>query len=70
MWLHAGSGEKIRNIPIHLIALNAGQSICQSIVAAHHLSGSDYTSEVGTKHSAMKADPSEYLLEFGRGEFT
>lgn len=56
--------KKIRNIPIHLIALNAGQSICQSIVSVHHLSGS------GTKHSAMKADPSEYLLEFGRGEFT
>ena len=56
--------KKIRNIPIHLIALNAGQSICQSIVSVHHLSGS------GTKHSAMKADLSKYLLEFGRGEFT
>lgn len=45
-----------------------GPSLCQSIVATHHLSGSDYTSKIGPKTAAIRADRSKFLLEFGRGK--
>ena len=41
-------------------------SLCSVLPAVHHLTGSDYTSKVGTKSAALKANPEHFLSEFGR----
>lgn len=65
--MRAGARQKIRNVPIHTLVVKLNPEICETLVAAHHLTGADYTSKVGTKKSAIAAEPSDYLLDFGRG---
>lgn len=50
-----------------MLAEKAGCQLCSVLTALHHLSGSDYTSHVETKLSALEAKPEEYLETFGRG---
>ena len=55
-------------IPIHILANKHGIDKCKCLLALHHLTGSDYTSKVGTKHSGLVANPSEYLNSFAEGK--
>ena len=42
-----------------------GLDLCKVLPAVHMLTGCDYTSKVGTKPPALKADPVNYLQNFG-----
>ena len=58
-------------VPIHLLASEIDKKIenmnfIKCLPAMHHLTGSDYTSKLGTKHKVMNIDPSKYLTYFGR----
>lgn len=66
--MRVGTVSTIRNLPIHKLAVNIGLGKCQTIVAAHHLTGSDYASKMGTKLSSQNAKPEEYLMDFGRSK--
>lgn len=66
--MYISTSERVRMVPIHAIAKKLGVQTCNAIVAAHHLTGADYTSKVGTKLSAIHANPQNYLLNFGRGK--
>ncbi|KAJ8672698.1 hypothetical protein QAD02_003958 [Eretmocerus hayati] len=66
LWMRAGAASKIRNFPIHTLASKLGPKLCEIVVATHHLTGADYTSKIGTKKSAIAANLSDYLSEFGR----
>lgn len=62
LWLRKSSKECI---PLHVLAQKLG-SLCDVILSVHFLTGSDVTSKVGTKYSALKANPINFLLNFGR----
>lgn len=66
--MRIGVGSTTRDLPVHKLANLLGPRKCQSIIAAHHLTGSDYTSKLGTKPSAIRAEPDKYLLDFGRSK--
>lgn len=68
LWIKAGSGAKVRKIPLHVLAVKLGGNLCQCLPAVHFLTGSDYTSKIGTKKKAMKADPKKYLMQFGQSK--
>ncbi|OXU22397.1 hypothetical protein TSAR_010977, partial [Trichomalopsis sarcophagae] len=68
LWFQAGSSNTIRDIPIHTLACVHGEKLCSVLPAVHHLTGSDYTSKVGTKSSALQGDPEKYLLGFGQDD--
>lgn len=53
---------------MHSLAMHYGELLCSTLPALHHLTGSYYTSKVGTKTSALQADPEKYLIDFGRGK--
>ena len=53
--------------PVHILAPRIGQELCYLIPLLHTLTGSDYTSKVGTKYAALNANPSEYLNCFDSG---
>ena len=65
LWVKGGVGDSTRYIPIHLLA-EKHQSICATLPALHALSGCDVTSKVGTQNAALKAQPAEYLADFGQ----
>ncbi|XP_033212364.1 uncharacterized protein LOC117169963 [Belonocnema kinseyi] len=66
LWMRVGVAATIRNLPVHKLANKMGPEKYKTIVAAHQLSGSDYTSKVGTKLSCLAAEPEGSLLHFGR----
>lgn len=49
------------------MAEKLGQHKCDVLPAMHHLTGSDYTSKVGTKHSGILAKPENFLNNFAQG---
>ena len=49
------------------MAQKLGFNLCKCLPALHHLTGSDYTSKVGTKHKALLGSPENYLLFFAQG---
>ena len=65
LWLKAGSGNSTKYIPIHSLASDKGPDLCKVLPAVHTLTGCDYTSKVGTKQAALKANPVDYLQGFG-----
>ena len=65
LWMRAGVGDTTRYIPLHTIGDKCPE-LCQVLPAAHALTGCDITSKVGTKHAAIKADPTAYLGRFGK----
>ena len=67
LWVKAGRGETTRYLPIHIMYNRLGRSLCSVLPAVHSLSGCDITSKVGTKPSALSADPVKYLTDFGHG---
>ena len=62
------SKKDVVYIPIHKLALEMGEDECKIVLALHHLSGADYTSKIGTKYSALSANPCEYLSDFAEGK--
>ena len=52
-------------LPIHSLASDKGPDLCKVLPAVHSLTGCDYTSKVGTKQAAFKANPVNYLRGFG-----
>ena len=65
LWAKAGSQDKIRYIPIHLLAEKLGPKLCSVLPALHVITGCDYTSKFGTKSAALKAEPEQFLMDFG-----
>ena len=65
LWMRAGIADTTRYLPVHTLATNIGP-LCSVLPALHALSGCDTTSKVGTKAAALKANPTEYLLGFGK----
>ena len=65
--MEAGTANTKRYIPIHKLAPAHGKSLCSVLPAIHHLTGSDYTSKVGTKQGGLQANPTHYLSKFAYG---
>ena len=66
LWVKSGVGDSTRYIPIHTLFTSVGKDLCKVMPAVHTLTGCDYTSKVGTKNAAFKAEQTEYLVDFGR----
>lgn len=64
LWIRTGIGNTLRYIPLHIIA-EKNQLLYQVLSAAHILTGCDNTIKLGTKLSALKARPEEFLTDFG-----
>ena len=60
-----GVGDKTRFLPLHLLLYKIGVPKCKVIYKAHILTGSDSTSKIGSKKSAINANPELYLQRFG-----
>ena len=69
LWIEFGTGSNKRRLPIHLIATEWGQNFCIVLPSVHNLTGADCTSKVGTKYSAIRANPEEYLRDFATGTY-
>ena len=72
LWFRTGVKDKVRLLPIHLIAQNLGTTLCASLPAYHALTGCDTTSSlsgIGKKKSweilKKSSDHQESLSEFG-----
>ena len=63
LWMKAGVGNSMRFIPIHILSLRIGPSLCKVLPTIHTLTGCDYTSEVGTKLAALTANPEILIWE-------
>ena len=66
LWVRAGVGASTRYLPVHDLYGRLGNDMCLVLPAVHCLTGCDYTSKIGTKKAALKADPVKYLRNFGR----
>ncbi|OXU30012.1 hypothetical protein TSAR_009479 [Trichomalopsis sarcophagae] len=60
LWVQVGAG-------IYKLAEDCGMKLCSVLPALHHLTDADYTSKVGTKHSALGSEPEKYLEIFAHG---
>ena len=65
LWIMFGVGDKTRFLPLHLLLYNIGVPKCNGIYKAHILTGLDSTSKIGSKKSAINANPVLYLQRFG-----
>ena len=66
LWIRAGVGENTRYVPLHTMNGKLGNDLCRVLPALHSLTGCDITSKVGTKKSALKANPERLLMHFGK----
>lgn len=66
LWVRAGVGDTTRYLLLHTLFQHLGGSLCDVLPAVHSLTGCDITSKVGTKKTALKAQPQELLKHFGR----
>ena len=65
LWIHYGTGEKRRMIPLHLLSRKLGNDFCRVLIKAHVLTGNDTVSKIGTKHAALVSNPTRFLSNFG-----
>ena len=65
LWVKAGIGDTTRYVPLHTIFKCIGKDLSAVLPAVHSLTGCDITSKIGTKKSALKAEPKKYLKCFG-----
>ena len=65
LWIMFGVGDKTRFLPLHLLLYKIGVPKCKVIYKAHILTGSDSTSKIGSKKSAINPSPELYLQRFG-----
>ncbi|KAJ8669425.1 hypothetical protein QAD02_000684 [Eretmocerus hayati] len=66
LWMLIGAASKKRYLPLHDLAKKCGP-ICSVLIPLHHLTGADYTSEVGTKRAGLEAGPETHLTSFAQG---
>ena len=66
LWVRAGVGETTRYVPLHTMYTKLGHDLCRVLPAVHSLTGCDITSKVGTKKTALKANPERLLRHFGK----
>ena len=65
LWIHYGTGEKRRMIPLHLLSRKLGNDFCRVLNKEHVLTGDDTVSKIGTKHAALVSNPTRFLSNFG-----
>ena len=65
LWIMFGVGDKTRFLPLHLLLCKIGVPKCKVIYKAHILTGSDSTSKINSKKSAINANPESYLQRVG-----
>ena len=65
LWVKAGIGDTTRFVPLHTIFKCIGEDLSAVLPAVHSLTGCDVTSKIGTKKSALKAEPKKFLKYFG-----
>ena len=68
LWIKYGTGKSERFIPIHILFTKLDSSISSSLLKMNVLTGSDVTSKVGTKSSALKVIQDIHLWKFGDKE--
>lgn len=66
LWMRARTGKSTRYLPVHILAMEIGEPLCRILPAVHCLTGCDSTSKYGTKAAALKANPENYLIDFGK----
>ena len=66
LWVRAGVGETTRYVPLHTMYEKLRHDLCRVLPAVHSLTGCDITSKVGTKKTALKANPERLLRHFGK----
>ena len=64
--LEIAAPAQTRLIPLHVIAVKVGKSVCEVLPATHALTSCDITSKFGTKAAGINAEPVLYLKDFGR----
>ena len=52
--------EQTRLIPLHVMAVKVGKSVCEVLPATHALTSCDITSKFGTKAAGINAEPVLY----------
>ena len=65
MWIHYGKGKKIGYLPLHDLFDKMGHQFCRALLKCHLGTGCDYLSKIGTKKSALAANPKQNLSSFG-----
>ena len=61
LWIHFGKQKTKSYIPLHEIYEKFGADYCRSLLKCHIGTGCDYLSKVGTKKSAINAEPNKNL---------
>ena len=61
LWIQFGTGQNKRFIPVHKLLYKLGPHMCPNVFKAHILTGSDTTSKIGTKATAIKCGQIDYL---------
>ena len=56
-------------LPIHSLCMRIGDGLCRNLLKAYVGSGCDYLSKVGSKKSAIAAQPQNFLNSFGNQDF-
>ena len=69
VWTAFGKGSNASFLPIHFMYKKLGHNFCKCFLKVHIGTGSDYISKVGTKKSALKANPVANLNSFGETPF-
>ena len=64
--LEIAAPEQTRLIPLHVMAVKVGKSVCEVLPATHALTSCDISSKFGTKAAGINAEPVLYLKDFGR----
>ncbi|CAG5102736.1 Protein of unknown function [Cotesia congregata] len=67
LWYEYTCSYKKKVIGIHILAEKLPPELLLTIVAVHNLTGSLYTSRIGTKQAAINNNPMEYLSICGKG---
>ena len=65
LWIQFATGQNKRFIPVHKLSCKLGPQMCSNLFKAHILTGSDFTSKIGTKAAAVKCGQIDYLNNFG-----
>ncbi|XP_033218033.1 uncharacterized protein LOC117173515 [Belonocnema kinseyi] len=64
LWMKLGSGHTTRFTLMDTLATAHEFDVRRVLSAIHHLTGSDYTSNVGTKYAELVSKPEHYLKNF------
>ena len=65
LYMQLGKGDNKRCIPLHLLHSKLGDDFCKALLKCHLGTRCNYLSKIGTKHSALLAQPQLSLTTFG-----